>query len=119
MHIECCKGAYIEMEAAADHVSHEVAGQYTRVKRLITSIDSCKDPGIQAVISTINNRANNLHADMTGAYLPRLPACPIAKRLNKKRKNAQILSVGGSILRKGASKTGVARRVVGHTPRTA
>ena len=43
VHIERCKAAYIEMEAVADHVSHEVAGQYTRVKCLITSVDSCKD----------------------------------------------------------------------------
>ena len=94
------------MGDSADHVSHEVTGRYTRVKRLITSIYNCKDPGIQAVISTINNHANNLHDDMTGACLLLLPAFPIAKRLNEKRNNAQISGVGGSILRKGASKTG-------------
>ena len=97
-HSERCKGAYIEMEAAANHVSHGVAGQYTHFKRLVTSIDSCKDPGIQAVISIINNRVNNLHANMTGVCLLLLPACSIAKRLNKKRNNAHILGVGGSIL---------------------
>ena len=51
------------MEAAADHVPHEVAGQFPRVKHLIASIDDCKDPRMQAVISTINPHANNLHAD--------------------------------------------------------
>ena len=79
VHIERCKGAYIEMKAAADRVSHDVAGQYTRVKRLITSIGGCKDPGIQAVISIINNHANNLHDGMTGACLLLLPDCPIVK----------------------------------------
>ena len=102
MHIECCKGAYIEMEAAADHVPHEVAGRYTCAKCLIVSVDGYKDPGIQAVISTINNCTNNLHVNWTSACLLLLPACPIAKWMSKKWNNAQISGIGAGILCKAS-----------------
>ena len=105
MHLECCKSAYIEMEAAVDHVSHEIAGQYTCVKRLIISIDGCNEPGMQAVISTINNPANNLCDDLSGAYLLLLPACSIARWINKKQNNAQISDVGSNLCQ-GTSDTG-------------
>ena len=106
MHIECYKGAYIEMEAAADHVPHEVAGQYIYIKRLSVFIDGYKDPGMQAVISTINNHISNLHDDWTGTWIILLPACPIAKWMNKKRNNTQILGIVDGILHQGASETG-------------
>ena len=62
---------------------------------MLVSIGGCKDPTLQAVIASIKNEINGLVDNFEGAYQLLLPCCPIVKRHNNKRQNAQISATYG------------------------
>ena len=94
-HMDKLKSAYIEMEAGAEHVDHQIPSPRTRVKSFLKSIERCTDPAIQAVIVSIRNEVNGLATDFAESCRLLVPCCPVAKRYANKRQNAQISSTNG------------------------
>ena len=94
-HIDRLKSAYIDLEAAKDHVPYVCPTERTRVKTLLASLDACVDPGMQAVMATIKNPNGGMADDFEGACRLLLPNCPVAKKHGTKRSAAQISSTTG------------------------
>ena len=96
----------MELETAAQYMPHQVPLPTTRVQSLLDSIDDCQDPNIAARRAAITIEHNRMHDDWEAAVAHLLPACPVAAKLHKKRKNAEVSGVGGALDRVGP-KTGV------------
>jgi len=94
-HFDKLKSSYIDLEAGAEHVHHQVSTPRTCVKLMLVSIGGCNDPALQAVIASIKNEINGLVDNFEGACRLLLPCCPVAKRHNNKRQNAQISATYG------------------------
>ena len=62
----------------------------------------------------MSNEANGMQADLELAVAHLLPACPVASKVSKKRKNAQISVLGGNFKAGTGPKTGVELRY--HNP---
>ena len=113
-HIDRLKSAYIDLEAAKDHVPYVCPTDRTRVKTLLSSLDACTDPGMQAVMATIKNPNGGMVDDFEGSCRLLLPNCPVAKKHGTKRSAAQISSTNGhdgkSNLKVGTGPSGVEYR---------
>ena len=79
-HAEKTRAAYIDMEAASVHVTHQMPDDRNRVKSFLTSVENCQDPSVQAAISAVKLPTNNLTEDLEGAITLLLPTCPVSKK---------------------------------------
>ena len=84
-HLDKLKSSYIDLEAGAEHVHHQVSTPRTRVKLMLASIGGCNDPALQAGIASTKNESNGLVDNFEGACRLLLPCCPVAKRHNNRR----------------------------------
>ena len=80
------------------------------MQSLLDSIKGCTDPNICARVTAVSNEANRMQADFELAVAHLLPACPVASKVSKKRKNAQISVLGGNFKAGTGPKTGVELR---------
>lgn len=106
--VQQIRDARIDMEAAAEHVPHQLPNQHTMVRTLMRITESCTDPMICAGRAYILNEANGIHDNFEAAVNHILPFCPVAKKFpNSKRKSAHISGVGADIEKLLGPKTGV------------
>ena len=84
--VDMLRTAYIDMEAAAVHVTHQMPDDRNRVKSFLKSIERCMDPGVQAAISAVKLPTNNLTDDLEGAITLLLPTGPVIKKIGKSRR---------------------------------
>ena len=105
-HIEKCRKLYVNIKNASEHVTEQVPNPRTRVQSLLNSIEGCIDLNICARVDAVSNEANGMLADFELAVFHFLPACPVATKVAKKRKNAQISGLGGNFKAGTRPKTG-------------
>ena len=111
-HIEKCRECYVDIENAAEHIKEQIPAPRTRVQSLLDSIEGCKDPNVCARVAAISNEANGMLDNFEKAVAHLIPVCPVAAKVGKKRKNANVSGVGGNVnLKPGTGpKTGVELR---------
>ena len=71
------------------------------------SVEGCTDPKICARVAAISNEASGMLADFEKSVAHLLPECPVAAKVAKKRKNANISGLGGNFKAGTGPKTGV------------
>jgi len=112
-HIDKLKASYIDLEAGATHVPYTVPNARTRVKSLLSSIQTCTDPAVQATIASVKNELNGLTSDFEGTCRILVPVCPVSKKISNKRQHASISATSGEDTgwvpkgKIGVGKTGV------------
>ena len=109
-HIERCRESYVDWETASLHVPDQVTTERTRVQSLLDSMDGCTDPKGCARLAAISNEALGMLNIFEDAVTHLLPACPVAAKVFKKRKGAQISGIGGGMKGRTGPKTGVKLR---------
>ena len=83
---------------------------HTWLQSILDSIEGCINPNICARVAAVSNESNGMQADFELAVSNILPVCPIAVKVSKKRKNAQISGLGGNFKGGAGPKTGVELR---------
>ena len=109
-HIEKCRNFYVDWETSAQHVPDQVPEAQTRVKILLASMENCQDGKVAARVAYVSDERNGMMTNFENAVTYLLPACPIAAKLNKKRKSVTIASVGGNLKSGTGLDTGVELR---------
>ena len=97
----------MDIENASGHVTEQAPNPRTRVQSLLNTIEGCTYPKICARVSAVLNEANGMHTGFKLAIFHILPACNVADKVAKKRKNAQISGLGGNFKAGTGPKTGV------------
>ena len=100
----------VDWETASLHVPDQVPIEWTRVQSLLDSMDGCNDPKVCARLASISNEDLGMLNSFEDAVAHLLPACPVAAKVFKKRKGAQISGIGGGMKGGTAPKTGVELR---------
>ena len=109
-HIEWCRESYVDWETALLHVPDQVPIKQTRVQSLLDSIDGCTDPKVCTRLAAIYNEVLCMLNSFEDAVAHLLPSCPVAAKVFKKRKGAQISGIGGGLKGGTGPKTGVELR---------
>jgi hypothetical protein len=109
-HVEKCRECYVDIENAAEHIKEQIPEPRTRVQSLLDSIEGCKDPNVCARVAAISNETNGMLDDFEAAVAHLIPVCPVAAKVGKKRKNAQVSGLGGNLKAGTGPKTGVELR---------
>ena len=109
-HIERCRESYVDWETAPLHVTDQFPIERTRAQILLDSMDGCTDTKVCARLEAISNEALGILNSFEDAVTLLLPACPVAAKVFKKRKGAQISGIGGSMKGGTGPKTGVELR---------
>jgi hypothetical protein len=80
-HCATHRNAYVQMEAASQHVNFQLPNGHSRVGYLLTSIEN-NDAGLQAAMANINSDqgVGGMRLDFEKAVAHLLPYCPVAKR---------------------------------------
>ena len=97
----------MDIDNASEHVTEQVPNPCTRVQSLLYSIEGCTNPNICARVAVVSNEANVMLADFVLVVDHLLPACPVAAKVSKKRKNSQISGLEGNFKVGTGPKTGV------------
>jgi hypothetical protein len=109
------RNAYVQMEAASQHVSYQLPNGHSRVGYLLASIEN-NDAGLQAAMANINSDqgVDGMRLDFEKAVAHMLPYCPVAKKktVGNKRGAADISEVNAEVSSFGSksgrgAKTGV------------
>ena len=79
----------------------------TKVQSLLDSMDSCIDPKVCARLTAISNEALGIINRFEDAVSHLFQACPVAVKVYKKRKGAQISGIGGGLNGGTGPMTGV------------
>ena len=87
-HIEKFRECYVDIENESEHVTEQVPNPRTQVQSLLDLIEGCTDPNICARVAAVSNEANGMQSDFELAVAHLLPACHVAAKAPKKRKNA-------------------------------
>ena len=106
-HVEKCRECYVDIENASEQITEQIPNARTRVQSLLDSVEGCTDTNICARVADISNEASGMLADFEKAVAHLLPACPVAAKLSKRRKNANIYGLGGNFKAGTGPKTGV------------
>ena len=106
-HIERCRESYVDWETASLHVTDQVPIKRKRVQSLLDSMDGCTDPKVCARLAAISNEALGMISSFEDAFAHLLPPYPVAAKVSKKRKGAQISGIGGGLKGENGPKTGV------------
>ena len=106
-HIKWCRESYFDWETASLHVPNQVPIERTRVQSLLDSMDSCTDTKVCERLASISNEALGMLNIFKDVVANRLPACPVASKVFKKRKGAQISGIGGNFKGGTGPKMGV------------
>ena len=107
VNIDWCRKSYVDWETASLQVLDQVPIERTIVQSLLGSMDSCTDPKVCASLTAISNEALGMLNNFEDADAHLLPACPIAAKVFKKRKGAQISGIGGGLKYGTGPNTGV------------
>ena len=89
------------------HVPDQVPIERTRVQSLLDSMDGCTDPKVCVRLVAISNESLGMLNSFEDAVAHLLPACPVAAKVFKKRKGAQISGICGGLKGGTGPKTGV------------
>ena len=89
-HVNKCINCYVECETAAKYIPDQVPNPETRVQNLLTSIEGCTDPKIAAASTAVRLEQNSMLNDWEKAITHLFPACLVATKARKKRKNVNI-----------------------------
>ena len=73
-------------------------------------MDGCTDPKVCARLAAISDEALGMLNSFEDALSHLIPACPVAAKVFKKRKGAQIYGIGGGMKCGTGPKTGVKLR---------
>ena len=73
-------------------------------------MEGCTDPKVCARLAAISNESLGMLNIFEDAVAQLLPACPVAAKVSKKRKGAQISGIGGGLKGGTGPKTGVKLR---------
>ena len=87
-HIVKYREFYVDIENESEHVTEQVPNPRTQVQSLLDLIEGCTDPNICARVAAVSNEANGMQSDFELAVAHLLPACHVAAKAPKKRKNA-------------------------------
>ena len=109
-HIKRCRESYFDWETASLHVPDQVPIERTTVQSLLDSMDGCNYPKVCARLAVISNESLGMLNSFEYAVAHLLPALPVAAKVFKKSKGAQISGIGGSLKVGTGPKTGVELR---------
>ena len=110
VHIERCRKSYVDWETASLHVTDQVPIEQTIFQSLLKSMDGCTDTKVCARLVAISNEALGMLNSFEYAVTHLLPSLPVASKVPKKHKCAQISGIGGGLKGGTGPKTGVELR---------
>jgi hypothetical protein len=94
-HCAAHRNAYVQLEAAAEHIEYQLPNEHSRVGYLIDSIQN-NDPGLQAGLANVRSDkgAGGMRSDFEAMVAHILPYCPVSKKrtAGSKRGAADISS---------------------------
>ena len=75
------RNAYVQMEAASQHVQYQLPNKHSRVGYLLASIEN-NDAGLQAGMANVNSDqgVGGMRSDFERTVAHLLPYCPVAKK---------------------------------------
>ena len=100
-----CK-SYVASIEAADHVSHQIPSECTRVSYLMNIIDS-KDAEVMAGLAAIRQDDAGMRGDFESATIFLPPTCPVAKKGPECKVGFDAATISAADAKTGIGKTGV------------
>ena len=105
-HIDRHRQAYVALSEAADHVSHQIPSERTRVSYLMNSIDS-KDAEVLAGLAAIRQDDAGMRGNFESAAIILSPTCPVAKKGTERKVGFDAFTISAADAKAGIGKTGV------------
>ena len=105
-HIDRHRQAYVALIEAADHVSHQIPSERTRVSYLMNSID-IKDYEVLAGLAAIRQDAAGMRGNFESAAIFLSPTCPVAKKGPERKVGFNAATVSAADAKAGIGKSGV------------
>jgi hypothetical protein len=92
-HCASHRHAYVQLQAASEHIEYQLPNEHSRVGYLIDSIQN-NDPGLQAGLANVRSDKgpNGMRGDFEAMVAHILPYCPVSKKrtAGSKRGHADI-----------------------------
>ena len=108
-HIYRHRRAYVALIEEADHVSHQIPSERTRVSYLMNSIDR-KDAEVLAGLAAIRQDDAGMRGDFESAAIFLSPTCPVAKKGPERKVGFGAATISAADAKTGIGETGVELR---------
>ena len=105
-HIDRHRQAYVALIKAADHVSHQIPSESTRVSYLVDSIESKADEVLEG-LAAIRQDDAGMSGDFESVAIFISPTCPVAKKVPKRKVGFDAATVSAADAKVGIGETGV------------
>ena len=105
-HIDRHRQSYVALTEAADHVSHQILSERTRVSYLMNSIVS-KDAEVLTGLAAIRQDDAGMRGDFESAAIFLYPTCPVAKKGLKSKAGFDVATILAADAKTGIGKAGV------------
>ena len=108
-HIDRHRQAYVALIEVADHVSHKIPSERTRVSYLMNSIN-IKDAEVLAGLAAIRKDDAGMRDDFESSTIFLSPTCPVAKKGPERKVGFDAATILAVDAKNGIGKTGVELR---------
>ena len=106
VHIDRHSQAYVALIEAADHVSHQIPSERTRVRYLMNIINS-KDAEVLAGLAVIRKDDAGMRGDFESAKFFLSQTCPVAKKGPERKVGFNAATLLAADAKTGNGKSGV------------